>query len=114
MRKEISRLEAVLEGIKSIRTLPQALIVVGAHDEKIAVSEARRVGVPVFSVTDTNTDPELVDYPIPANDDAVRALDLIVGSLARAIAEGKGISLKDVPTPASAPPPGDIGGQVPK
>lgn len=83
--KEISRLEEVLEGIKALRKLPAAVIVVGSHDEKLAVREARRMGIPVVGITDTNTDPGLVDYSIPANDDAIRSLDLIVGTLARAI-----------------------------
>lgn len=89
MRKEINRLEAVLEGIRAMRTLPAAIFVVGSHDEKLAVQEAKRVGIPVVGICDTNADPDLVGYPIPANDDAVRALDLIVGAVAGAIAAGR-------------------------
>ena len=84
--KEIQRLEGVLEGIKSLKKLPAAIIVVGVHDEHLAVREASRVGIPVIGVADTNANPTLVDYPIPANDDAIRSIDLIVGTLARAIA----------------------------
>lgn len=84
-RKEIERMEKVLEGIKSLRNLPVALLVVGAHDEKIAVREAARMHLPIIGITDTNADPDLLTYPIPANDDAVRSLDLIVGVLADAI-----------------------------
>lgn len=83
--KEIERLEEVLEGIKALRKLPAAIIVVGSHDEKLAVREAKRVGIPVVGITDTNADPQLVDYSIPANDDAIRSIDLIVGTLAKAI-----------------------------
>ncbi len=85
MQKEVGRLEAVLEGIKDLRTLPAALFVIGAHDEKLAVREAKRVGIPVIGITDSNANPDLIDYPIPGNDDAVRSLDLIVGTIASAI-----------------------------
>lgn len=89
MRKEINRLEAVLEGIRAMRTLPQAIFVVGSHDEKLAVLEAKRVGIPVIGICDTNADPDLVDYSIPANDDAVRALDLVVGAVAATITQAR-------------------------
>lgn len=85
MQKEIGRLEAVLEGIKDMRTLPVALFVVGVHDEKLAVLEAKRVGIPVIGIADSNADPDLIDYPIPGNDDAVRSIDLIVKTIAAAI-----------------------------
>lgn len=85
MTKEIERLESVLEGIKDMRALPVALFVVGAHDEKMAVREAKRVGVPVIGITDSNADPDLITYPIPGNDDAVRSIDLIVGTITDAI-----------------------------
>lgn len=85
MRKEIDRLEAVLEGIRAMRTLPAAIFVVGSHDEKLAVKEAKRVNLPVVGICDTNADPDAVDYAIPANDDAVRALDLVVGAVAETI-----------------------------
>ncbi len=90
MRKEIGRLEAVLEGIMSLRALPAALFVVGSHDEKLAVREANRMKIPVIGITDTNADPDVVDFGIPANDDAVRSLDLLVGAIARAIAAARG------------------------
>ena len=88
-RKEISRLEAVLEGMKSMRTLPAALVVVGAYDEKLAIQEAKRVGIPVVGIVDTNANPDLLDYPIPANDDAVRSVSLIVDTLSKAILAGR-------------------------
>lgn len=84
-KKEIERLEEVLEGIHDMRSLPAAIVVVGSHDERLAVREANRVGIPVVGITDTNADPDLVDYGIPANDDAVRSIDLLVGALAQAI-----------------------------
>ncbi len=89
MQKEIKRLEEVLEGMKTMRVLPAALIVVGSHDERLAVREANRVGIPVVGITDTNADPDVVDYPIPANDDAVRAIDLIVATLTAAISSAR-------------------------
>lgn len=88
-RKEISRLEAVLEGMKAMRTLPAALVVVGAYDEKLAILEAKRVGIPVVGIVDTNANPDLLDYPIPANDDAVRSVSLIVDALAKAVVAGR-------------------------
>jgi small subunit ribosomal protein S2 len=100
MQKEIGRLEAVLEGIKDMRALPAALFVVGAHDEKLAVREAKRVGIPVIGITDSNADPDLIDYPIPGNDDAVRSIDLIVGTIAAAIK-------------AARPPAGQAGPEKP-
>ncbi len=87
--KEIGRLEDVLEGIKNLRRLPAAVVVVGSHDEKLAVREAKRVSVPVVGITDTNADPTVVDYPIPANDDAIRSIDLIVGTLTKAILKAR-------------------------
>lgn len=89
-QKEIKRLEGVLEGIKDLKTLPAALIVIGSHDERIAVREARRIGIPVVGITDTNADPSMVDYPVPANDDAIRSLELLTGVLAKAILLGRG------------------------
>lgn len=85
VRKEVERLEEVLEGIKSLKKMPQALIVAGAHDEKLAISEAKRMKIPVIGIADTNANPENIDYPIPANDDAVRSLDLIISTLAKCL-----------------------------
>lgn len=83
--KERERLEEILEGIKSMKALPAAVFVAGVHDEKLAVKEARRMHIPVIGITDTNADPDTVDYAIPANDDAVRSLDLLVGTIAASI-----------------------------
>jgi small subunit ribosomal protein S2 len=100
--KEIERLEKVLEGTRGLKKLPAAIIVIGSHDEKLAVREANRVGIPVVGITDTNADPDLVEYPIPANDDAIRAIDLVVGTLARAILAARGRKLEDSLPPSEA------------
>ena len=100
--KEIQRLEGVLEGTKNLRKPPAAILVVGSHDEKLAVREANRVNIPVVGITDTNADPDVVDYAIPANDDAIRAIDLIVVTLTKAIATARGKELKVAPE-TSAP-----------
>lgn len=102
--KEIERLEEVLEGIKDLKSLPAALFVAGTHDERIAVREAQRVGIPVIGITDTNCDPLSVAYPIPANDDAIRSLDLIIGTIARAFATGQGKPVSDIPSQATSVP----------
>jgi small subunit ribosomal protein S2 len=92
-QKEIERLESVLEGMKSLRSLPAAVFVAGAHDERIAVREAVRMGIPVIGIADTNADPALLTCPIPANDDAIRSLELITRVVALAIAKAKGIEM---------------------
>lgn len=84
-QKEVERLESVLEGMKALRTLPAAIFVAGAHDEKIAVKEAIRMGIPVIGIADTNADPKLITRPIPANDDAIKSLDLITSVISNAI-----------------------------
>lgn len=84
-RKEIGRLEDILEGIRRLRSLPAVLIVAGAHDEELAVKEARRMGIPVIGITDTNANPDEIDYAVPANDDAVRSLELLISTFAAAI-----------------------------
>ena len=88
-QKEIERLEQVLEGIRTMRRLPAALIVAGIHDEQIAIREANRMKIPVIGIADTNANPASVAFPIPANDDAIRALDLIVGILSKVVAAGQ-------------------------
>lgn len=109
--KSIERLEKVLEGTKNLKKPPAALIVVGSYDEKLAVREAGRVGIPVVAITDTNADPSLVDYPIPANDDAIRAIDLIINTLAGAILDAQGKStaiLKELVVSKLTPAAADI------
>lgn len=90
LKKEIAKLEKNLGGIKEMRRIPNAIFVVDPKVEHNAVAEARKLGIPVFGIVDTNCDPDDVDYVIPANDDAIRAVRLIVGAMADAIVEAKG------------------------
>lgn len=95
LRKEATRLENFLGGIKEMRKLPDAIVVVDPTEEHNAVAEARKLRIPVFGLVDTNCDPSLVDYPIPANDDAVKSVRLMISLLADAIVETKGGILQD-------------------
>ena len=87
--RERDKLEASLGGIKDMNRLPDALFVVDIGYENIAVQEAKKLGIPVIAVVDTNYDPNLVDYPIPGNDDAIRAVQLYAHAIADAVLEGK-------------------------
>ena len=91
IEKEISRLNIKTGGFKEMDTLPGALFVVDIIKDKIALSEAKKLGVPVVAIVDTNCNPEEVDYPIPANDDAIKAIKLICSRIANAVLEGKQI-----------------------
>lgn len=86
---EIEKLEKFMGGIKSMKKLPGAMFVVDPRKEKIAVAEAKKLGIPVVAIVDTNCDPDEVDYVIPGNDDAIRAVKLIAGTMADAIIEGR-------------------------
>ena len=86
---EIAKFEKFLGGIKDMERLPAALFVVDTRKEHIAVTEARKLGIPIVATVDTNCDPDEVDYPIPANDDAIRAVRLITSKMADAVLEGK-------------------------
>ena len=86
---EIEKLEKYLGGIKDMNKLPSALFVVDPRKEKIAVAEAHKLGIPVIAIVDTNCDPDEIDYVIPGNDDAIRAVKLISGAMADAIIEGR-------------------------
>ncbi|MFA5289719.1 MAG: 30S ribosomal protein S2 [Candidatus Izemoplasmatales bacterium] len=90
LRKEMDRLEKFLGGIKDMKTLPEAMFIIDPRKERNAILEARKLGIPVFGIIDTNCDPDEVDYIIPANDDALRSVKLIVGKLADAIVEANG------------------------
>jgi len=85
---EIARLNHYLSGIKEMTRLPGAIYVIDAAKEYIAVSEARRLDIPIVAMADTNCDPDLIDYPVPSNDDAIRAIKLITARLADAALEG--------------------------
>ena len=86
---EQERLEKYLGGIKEMKALPAAMFVVDPRKEKKAIAEAHKLGIPVIAIVDTNCDPEEADYPIPGNDDAIRAVKLIVSTIGNAIIEGK-------------------------
>ncbi|MDR1573117.1 MAG: 30S ribosomal protein S2 [Clostridiales Family XIII bacterium] len=89
LRLELTRLEKFLGGIKEMKGMPAALFVVDPKKERIAIKEARILGIPIVGIVDTNCDPDDVDYVIPANDDAIRAIKLITSSMADAVIEGR-------------------------
>ena len=86
---EKEKLEKNLGGIRNLNGMPGALFIVDPRKERIAVSEAHKMGIPVVAIVDTNCDPDEIDYPIPGNDDAIRAVKLIVSKMADAVLEGK-------------------------
>jgi small subunit ribosomal protein S2 len=88
LRKEQERLEKFLGGIKNMKELPSALFIVDPRKERIAIAEARKLGIPIVAIVDTNCDPDEIDYVIPGNDDAIRAVKLITAKIADAILEG--------------------------
>ena len=95
INKEYDKLVKNLGGIREMKKLPQAMVIVDPRKEENAIKEARILGIPVFGIVDTNCDPDLVDYVIPGNDDAVRAVKLLIGVLANAIAEVNGNEVLD-------------------
>ncbi len=86
--EEIGRLNKLLSGIKSMKRLPDAIFIIDPHKERLAVAEARRLEIPIISLVDTNCNPDEIDYPIPANDDAIRAVKLLSSKMADAAIEG--------------------------
>ncbi len=90
LKKEYAKLDKLLCGIRSMDKLPQAMFIVDPSKEEIAIREARKLNIPVFGIVDTNCDPDMVDYVIPANDDAIRAVKLIIGVMNNAILEANG------------------------
>jgi len=89
LRHEQEKLEKFLGGIKDMTEMPDALFVVDPRKERIAIQEAHTLGIPVISIVDTNCDPDEVDYVIPGNDDAIRAVKLLTATMANAVIEGK-------------------------
>lgn len=89
LKKELERLEKFLGGIKEMKELPDALFVIDPRKERIAVAEARKLNIPIIGIVDTNCDPDEIDYVIPANDDAIRAVKLLTAKIADAILEAK-------------------------
>ena len=86
---EIAKLEKYLGGVKEMRGLPSALFVIDPRKERNAIAEARKLRIPIVAIVDTNCDPDEVDYPIPGNDDAIRAIRLISATMANAVQEGR-------------------------
>ena len=94
--REKEKLLFNLGGIRKLQEMPGALFIVDPRKERIALSEAHKMGIPVVAIVDTNCDPDEIDYPIPGNDDAIRAVKLIVSKMADAVLEGKqGEQLED-------------------
>ena len=89
MEESLVKLEKYFLGIKNMTAVPQAMFIIDICKEDICIAEARRMGVKVFAIVDTDTDPDLVDYPIPGNDDAVRSIRLVTSRMANAILEGQ-------------------------
>ncbi|BFJ83952.1 30S ribosomal protein S2 [Ruthenibacterium sp. TH_2024_36131] len=86
---ELEKLEKFLGGVKTMDKLPKAMFIVDPRKERIAVSEARKLNIPIVAIVDTNCDPDEIDYVIPGNDDAIRAVKLIAGAMADAVLEGR-------------------------
>ena len=95
IRKEYDKLNKNLRGIREMKKPPQAMVIVDPRKEEIAIKEAHILGIPVFGIVDTNCDPDVVDYVIPGNDDAVRAVKLLIGALTNAVAEANGNEVID-------------------
>jgi len=98
IKKEYEKLNKNLRGIREMKKLPQAMVIVDPRKEENAIKEARILGIPVFGVVDTNCDPDMVDYVIPGNDDAVRSVKVMLGALTNAIAEVNGNEVIDYVT----------------
>ena len=92
MSRDREKLEKVLNGIVSMTRLPGAIFVVDIKKEHIAISEAKKLNIPVYAIVDTNCDPDLVDYPIPANDDAVKSIEIILRAISDAVIDGGNIA----------------------
>lgn len=89
LRKEMNKLQRYLGGIKKMRRVPDIVVIIDIRREHNAVQECQKLGIPIISMLDTNCNPDVVDWPIPANDDAIRSIKLILGKLAEAIYEGR-------------------------
>lgn len=100
-QRELDKLNLTLGGIKDMDSLPQIVFIIDPHHEEIAVKECRKLGIPIVAVTDTNCDPDVIDYIIPGNDDAIRAIKLFVNAMADACLEGASQS-KEVADPETA------------
>lgn len=100
LKHEMDKLEKYLGGIKDMKKLPDALFIIDPKKEEIAVKEARKLNIPIIATVDTNCDPDVIDYPIPANDDAIRAVKLLTGKIADAVLEGNQGEQNEAPAAA--------------
>jgi small subunit ribosomal protein S2 len=96
LQRELEKKDKVFSGIKNMNKLPDALFIIDPKRESIAVSEAKKLGIPIFAVVDTNCNPDEIDFPIPGNDDAIRAIALFLDTMSRAINEGKSGGQADI------------------
>jgi len=102
LNRELAKLELSLGGIKDMNSLPDALFVIDCGHEDIAIAEANKLGIPVIAIVDTNNDPKGVDYVIPGNDDAIRAIQLYVQEASAAVLEGRTAAARAVASDKSA------------
>src|SRR5260221_9229132 len=109
LNRELSKIRRNLLGIRDMNRLPDAIIVVDPKREHIAVKEAQRMSIPTIALIDTDSDPDLVDLPIPGNDDSIRSIELMLGRIADSVAEGRA-ALPEQPGPRARPQPGRGGG----
>lgn len=103
LEEEIQRLNRQMGGFKEMTALPGALFIIDPIKEKIALAEAKKMGIPVVAIVDTNCDPSDIDYPIPANDDAIKAIKLVCSTIADAILQGKTVKEGEAIEPAQLP-----------
>ena len=105
LNRELTKIQRNLSGIRDMNRLPDALIVVDPKREHIAVKEAQRMGVATVALIDTDSDPDVVDLPIPGNDDSIRSIELVLGKLADAVLEGKAALPAEQPQTGPKPRP---------
>ncbi len=108
LERERQKLDKALVGIKAMEQLPASVFIIDPRKERIAVAEAQRLGIPIVSIVDTNCDPTGIDYPIPGNDDAIRAIRLITSRIVDALNEGRGTLGKDEAEEAPAEATGEV------
>lgn len=101
---KLSKLEKLVAGIENMGKVPAALFLIDVKEEKTAVKEARKKGVPIVAVVDTNVNPELIDYPIPGNDDATKSIELFAGVICEAVKEGQAAMKSDEPVQVEEKP----------
>lgn len=109
IEREIAKLENLFEGIKTLKKLPEAVFAIDINHDKIAVKEAKSVGVKIIGLADSNSDPEAIEYAIPSNDDAIKAISLMANLIAGAINEGRVSALAAIPSLIPSPQGGGNG-----